>query len=88
ITVIISDNSTAGMTGGQTSSAFGRIVEICKGLGVDPEHIHVTTPIKKNHEENVAILKKELAYQGVSVIIPQRECIQTFARRRKSERNA
>lgn len=88
ITVIISDNSTAGMTGGQTSSAFGRIVDICKGLGVDPDHIHVTIPLKKNHEENVAIFKKELAYQGVSVIIPQRECIQTFARRKKNERKA
>ncbi len=88
ITVIISDNSTTGMTGGQTSSAFGRIVEICKGIGVDPEHIHVMNPLKKNHEENVAIMKKELAYQGVSVLIPQRECIQTFARRKKAEKKA
>lgn len=86
ITVIISDNSTAGMTGGQTSSAFERIVEICKGIGVDPEHLHVVVPIKKNHEENLAILKKELAYNGLSVIVAQRECIQTFARRKKAER--
>lgn len=86
ITVIISDNSTTGMTGGQTSSAFGRIVEICKGIGVDPKHIHVLTPLKKYHEENVKIMKQELLYQGVSVIIPQRECIQTFARRKKDEK--
>ncbi len=88
ITVIISDNSTTGMTGGQTSSAFGRIVEICKGIGVDPDHIHVMNPLKKFHEENVRIMKQELAYQGVSVLIPQRECIQTFARRKKEERKA
>ena len=88
ITVIISDNSTTGMTGGQDSSAFGRIVEICKGIGVDPDHIHVLNPLKKNHEENVRVMKQELAYQGVSVIIPQRECIQTFARRKKAERKA
>ncbi|BDX39482.1 indolepyruvate oxidoreductase subunit IorA [Tenuifilaceae bacterium CYCD] len=86
ITVIISDNSTTGMTGGQDSSAHGRIVEICKGLGVHPDHIRVMTPLKKNHEENVRIMKEELAYQGVSVLIPQRECIQTFARRKKSEK--
>ena len=86
ITVIISDNSTTGMTGGQQSSATGRIVEICKGLGVDPNHIRVMTPLKKNHEENVKVMKEELAYQGVSVIIPQRECIQTFARRKKAEK--
>jgi indolepyruvate ferredoxin oxidoreductase alpha subunit len=86
ITVIISDNSTTGMTGGQPSSATGRLVNICKGLGVDPNHIRVVTPLKKFHEENVRILKEELAYPGLSVIIPQRECIQTFARRKKSEK--
>jgi indolepyruvate ferredoxin oxidoreductase alpha subunit len=88
ITVIISDNSTTGMTGGQTSSAHGRILEICKGIGVHPDHIFVLTPLKKNHEENVRIMKQELAYQGVSVIIPQRECIQTFARRKKDEKKS
>lgn len=86
ITVIISDNSTTGMTGGQQSSAVGRIEEICKGIGVDPAHIRVMNPLKKFHEENVKVMKEELAYQGVSVIIPQRECIQTFARRKKAER--
>lgn len=86
VTVIISDNSTAGMTGGQASSAFERILEICKGIGVEPDHLHALVPIKKNHEENLAILEKELAYQGVSVIVAQRECIQTFARRKKAER--
>jgi indolepyruvate ferredoxin oxidoreductase alpha subunit len=86
ITVIISDNSTTGMTGGQDSAALGRIESICKGLGVDPAHIRVMNPLKKNHEENVKVMKDELAYQGVSVIIPQRECIQTFARRKKAER--
>lgn len=86
ITVIISDNSTTGMTGGQTSSAFGRLVDICKGIGVNPDHIKVITPLKKNHEENVKIIRDELNYQGLSVIIPQRECIQTFARRKKAEK--
>lgn len=86
ITVIISDNSTTGMTGGQESHALGRIPEICKGLGVDPEHIKVFNPLKKYHEENTKIIADELAYQGVSVIIPQRECIQTAARRKRAER--
>ncbi|HOP04460.1 MAG TPA: thiamine pyrophosphate-dependent enzyme [Tenuifilaceae bacterium] len=88
ITVIISDNSTTGMTGGQDSSALGRIVDICKGIGVHSDHIKVLTPLKKFHEENVKVMKEELAYQGVSVIIPQRECIQTFARRKKAEKKA
>jgi indolepyruvate ferredoxin oxidoreductase, alpha subunit len=88
ITVIISDNSTTGMTGGQYSSAYGKIEDICKGLGVHPDHIKVMNPLKKYHEENVRIIKEELAYQGVSVLIPQRECIQTFARRKKDEKNS
>lgn len=88
ITIIISDNSTTGMTGGQPSAATGRIASICKGIGVDPDHIIELIPLKKNHEENLRIIKKELAYKGLSVIIPQRECIQTAARRRKTENKA
>ena len=48
ITIIISDNSTTGMTGGQDSSAFGHLVNICEGLGVDPAHIRLQVPLKKN----------------------------------------
>lgn len=86
ITIIISDNSTTGMTGGQTSSATGRLDQICKGIGVHPDHIKVITPLKKYHQENMKIIREELEYRGLSVIIPQRECIQTFARRKKSEK--
>ncbi len=84
IVVIISDNSTTGMTGGQASSAKGRIVEICHGLGVDPDHIRVMNPLRKNHEENLAVMREELAYNGLSVIIPQRECIQTAVKSKKA----
>lgn len=81
ITIFILDNATTGMTGGQPSSAFGKVVDICKGVGVDPDHIHVLKPLKKYHDENTAIVKKELEYKGVSVIIPTRECIQTLNKR-------
>ena len=86
ITVIISDNSTTGMTGGQDSSAFGHLIEICKGLGVHPDHIRTMVPLKKNLEANVAILREELAYPGVSVVIPSRECVQTYARRQRAKK--
>lgn len=85
ITVIISDNSTTGMTGGQKSAATDRIESICLGIGVDPQHLKVITPLRKNHEENVAVIKAELAYQGLSVVIARRECIQTATRKKKSE---
>jgi len=77
ITVIISDNFTTGMTGQQDSQALGHIEDICKGIGVDPEHIIVMNPTRKNHELMVNTIKKEMVYQGVSVIIPRRQCIQT-----------
>jgi indolepyruvate ferredoxin oxidoreductase alpha subunit len=81
ITVMILDNATTGMTGGQPSSAFGKVAEICKGLGVEEDHIHILKPLRKNHAENTEIISRELAYNGVSVIIPTRECIQTLNRR-------
>jgi indolepyruvate ferredoxin oxidoreductase, alpha subunit len=86
ITVIISDNKTTGMTGGQKSSATGRLEKICLGIGVDPEHVITLVPLKKNHEKNVEIMKRELFYHGVSVIIAQRECIQTAACRKKHDK--
>ncbi len=86
ITVIISDNETTGMTGGQTSSAVGHLESICRGIGIAEEHLHLIIPLKKNHEANVRIIRGELAYSGVSVIISRRECIQTAMRRKKEKK--
>ena len=80
ITVIISDNLTTGMTGGQDSAGTGRLEQICAGIGVDPAHIRVVVPLPKNREEMKAMFREEIAYDGVSVIIPRRECIQTAKR--------
>ncbi|MFH0759647.1 MAG: thiamine pyrophosphate-dependent enzyme [Bacteroidota bacterium] len=82
VTVIISDNSTTGMTGGQKSHATNRLVEICTGIGVEPAHIRIMNPLRKHHDENREIISEELAFEGVSVIIAQRECIQTAKRRK------
>lgn len=83
IVVLILDNSTTGMTGGQASSALGKIDDICRGLGVKEEHIRVIIPLRKNHEENVKVMTEELNYNGVSVVIARRECIQTLGKRMK-----
>jgi indolepyruvate ferredoxin oxidoreductase alpha subunit len=85
ITIVISDNESVSMTGGQDSSAFGKIESICMGVGVDPAHIHTIVPLKKNHAEMVALFEKELAYEGVSVIIPRRECIQKASHRKRNK---
>ncbi|HQO09785.1 MAG TPA: thiamine pyrophosphate-dependent enzyme [Clostridiales bacterium] len=84
--VMILDNSTTGMTGGQDSHAVDRLVSICEGLGVHKDHIIRVIPLKKNHDEMVRIIRQEIAYKGVSVIIPTRECMQTLKRKTKANK--
>ncbi len=86
ITIIISDNLTTAMTGGQDSAGTNKFEAICLGLGVDPEHVKVVTPIAKNMEEITRIIREEIEYKGVSVIIPRRECIQTLNRKLRQKK--
>ncbi len=83
IVVVILDNATTAMTGGQDHAGAGRIEEICKGVGVADEHIRVVAPLPKNHDEMVQTFEEEIAYEGVSVVIPRRECIQTLYRKKR-----
>ncbi len=84
VTVIIADNDTTAMTGGQCSSASGsRLERICWGLGVKEAHIRVIIPLKQHLQENIAVLREEIAYDGVSVVIARRECIETAARKKR-----
>jgi indolepyruvate ferredoxin oxidoreductase alpha subunit len=85
VTVIISDNSTTGMTGGQKSQATDRLESICMGLGVSRDHLRVIVPLRKNHEENIAVIREELMYHGLSVVLARRECIQTASKNKKAE---
>jgi indolepyruvate ferredoxin oxidoreductase alpha subunit len=86
ITVVISDNLTTAMTGGQDSAGTNKFEAICRGLGVEEEHLHVVVPLPKNMDEIARIIRDEINYEGVSVIIPRRECIQTLNRRMRKER--
>ena len=86
ITVIISDNLTTAMTGGQDSAGTNKFEAICRGLGVADEHLHVVVPLPKNMPEITQIIRDEINYHGVSVIIPRRECIQTFKRHAKEKK--
>jgi indolepyruvate ferredoxin oxidoreductase alpha subunit len=83
VTIIISDNLTTGMTGGQDSAGTGKIEAICLGAGVEPEHLKVVVPLPKNMDEIKRTIRAEVDYKGVSVIIPRRECIQTLKRKAK-----
>ena len=81
ITIILSDNLTTAMTGGQDSAGTNKFEAICLGLGVEPEHVRVVVPLPKNMEEITRIIREEIEYEGVSVIIPRRECMQTLKRK-------
>ena len=86
IVVLILDNDTTAMTGGQKSAAEGgKLEDICRGLGVEDEHIRVIRPLRKFHEENIQVMKEELEYEGVSVIIPRRECIVSIDQRMRAK---
>lgn len=86
VTIVISDNLTTAMTGGQDSAGTGKLEAICLGVGVEPEHLHVVTPLPKNMEEIREIIRGEIEYRGVSVIIPRRECVQTLKRNLKKKK--
>lgn len=83
MTVIISDNLTTGMTGGQDSQGTGKLEDICLGLGVDPGHLHTIDSLPRKVEEMRELFAREFAYEGLSVIVSRRECIQTARRHAK-----
>jgi indolepyruvate ferredoxin oxidoreductase alpha subunit len=84
VTVIIVDNLTTAMTGGQESAGQGHLEAIAVGVGVEEGHVRVITPLPRQHEANVRVISEELAYEGVSVIVARRECIETAKRARKA----
>ncbi|MCR4603562.1 MAG: indolepyruvate ferredoxin oxidoreductase [Prevotella sp.] len=86
ITIIISDNLTTGMTGGQDSAGTNKFEAICRGLGLSDEHLRVVVPLPKNMQEITQAIRDEINYHGTSVIIPRRECMQTLQRHLKQKK--
>ncbi len=86
ITLIVLDNSTVAMTGGQETIAQGEeLVRICEGLGIEKEHVKVIEPLPGKHRENAEVLKGEISYNGASVVISKRACIQILKRLAKKK---
>lgn len=86
MTVFILDNSTVAMTGGQPTFLSGdKLEKVVEGMGVAKEHIRTILPLPKNHAENVQVMKQELDYPGLSVIIAARECVQQARKKKRSE---
>lgn len=86
MTVIILDNATVAMTGGQAALATGdTMIQLLAGLGVPEDRIVRMDPLPKHHEENVAILNREIAHHGLSVIVACRPCIHNVRRVKKEQ---
>jgi indolepyruvate ferredoxin oxidoreductase alpha subunit len=85
MTVVILDNETVAMTGGQpTLVPSSRLREVVLGLGVDPAHCRVLDAHPRHTETNAAVLREELDHRGLSVVIFVRACVET-ARAKKQE---
>jgi indolepyruvate ferredoxin oxidoreductase alpha subunit len=84
MTVLILDNSTVAMTGGQPSYASGeRLLRMVEGLGVPQSHLRVIEPLPKNMDRNARVIKEEIDYPGLSVIVAVRECLEEARKKRR-----
>jgi indolepyruvate ferredoxin oxidoreductase alpha subunit len=89
MTLIIADNEVVAMTGGQPSAVpSSRIEPLLKGLGVNPEHLHVLETHPKLVDRNADILRREIEHKGLSVIVTVRECIETARDKNKKKATA
>jgi len=88
IKVFILDNSIVAMTGGQPTAATDeQVVDLVAGLGVPREHIRVVEPTRHKKDHTVAVIRQELAHEGLSVIIARRACV-TYAKEIKALKHA
>ncbi len=82
LTVVVLDNDTVGMTGTQRSMSTGDTLDgIILGAGVAREHLRVINPTPSNHEQNVAVLREELAHPGTSVVVARRACLEALKKK-------
>ncbi|MDR3158539.1 MAG: indolepyruvate ferredoxin oxidoreductase [Zoogloeaceae bacterium] len=84
VTVLLLDNRTVGMTGGQDNPASGRDIHgeeaprvdfarLVEALGIAPEHVRVVDPYVL--PTLFKALREETKYDGPSVIITNRPCV-------------
>ena len=84
MTLIIADNATVAMTGTQpTILPQTQLEQVVLGVGVDPQHFHVLSAHPKQAEHNAEVLRREIEYRGLSVIIARRECLEAIKDSRK-----
>ncbi len=89
MTVLILDNDVVAMTGTQpTVLPPKRIPEIVRGLGLDPDHCHLFESHPRRVDELTHLLRREIAYRGLSVVIVHRECVEALKRDKQARRES
>ncbi|MGK5086424.1 thiamine pyrophosphate-dependent enzyme [Bdellovibrionota bacterium FG-2] len=84
LTLVILDNEAVAMTGGQkTLIPSKRLKDVVLGLGVSPDHLKIVEAHRTKIKDNTEILRKEIEYPGISVVIAVRECVETAVRSKK-----
>ena len=84
VTVLLLDNSTTGMTGGQDHAGTGQDIHgqeapkvdfamLCQALGVNPERIHTVDPYEM--PSLYKLIKQEMAVPETSIIITNQPCV-------------
>ncbi len=87
MTVVIMDNGVVGMTGGQpTLLPSPRLQPLVLGLGVDPAHCQVIEAHPRKVADMAAVIAREIAHPGLSVVISVRECLEAARARRQRSR--
>lgn len=87
MTLIIVDNETTAMTGGQpTIVPYGKLERLVLGTGIDPEHCRVVKTHPRSQAALAKVLESEMAYDGPSVVIAVRECIETAKKKPKAKK--
>ena len=86
MTLLILDNKTVGMTGGQpTIRPSSQLEGLVRGLGIPADHLHVLEAHPRHDAQNTEVLRRELEYRGLSVIIAVRECLETIKRGKQEQ---
>jgi indolepyruvate ferredoxin oxidoreductase alpha subunit len=86
MTLIILDNSVVAMTGCQpTMIPSDKLRDLILGCGVNPDHLLLLEAKNDQIETNAARLKVEIIYEGLSVVIFRRECIEGLRKKKKEK---
>ncbi|MDR1466190.1 MAG: indolepyruvate ferredoxin oxidoreductase subunit alpha [Treponema sp.] len=87
MTLVILDNSIVAMTGCQeTIVPSEKLHALLLGLSVPPEHLLELEAKRQLLDKNAAKLRSEIEYQGFSVVVFKRPCLEVLRKWKRNEK--